>query len=385
MTHAEFADARQDLVAEASKRTGLEDTGDDEWREGFDRLLDELDEAELSPEGAIAAREQIVGHLTARLRAVAGFKANPVAMERPIRRPLIVTGIVRSGTTALHKLLAQDPQFQGPEHWLCNAPQPRPPREEWSDNVDFCQSKAVLDAMFEVAPEMRDDHGMAVDTVEESLNILTHCFRTNMYASQFRIPRYDAWYRSTDDTPSYRYLADVLRLIGANDPDRTWLLKNPTDTFSMREVLNVFPDAMIVQTHRDPLQSVPSVVNLLRGGHRMFRGDGNIGDKAIFAREQEMWAQAMEAAEEVKSANPGLVFDVDFRTFVKNQMGVVRAIYDHFGLTLSPAAESAMVKWLKDNPRKSKTMQRFTPEDFGGSTSELLDRYADYRTKYGYA
>lgn len=385
MTSSPFSQAHEDLLAIAKERAGLEDTGNNDWREGYDRLLDELDEAGLSPEGQIAAREQIIGHLVARLRAVAGFKANPEAMSHPIRRPMIVTGIVRSGTTALHKLLAQDPQFQGPEHWLCNAPQPRPPREEWSENTDFCQSRAALEAMFEVAPEMRDDHGMAVDTVEESLNILTHCFHTNMYASQFRIPRYDAWYRSTDDTQSYRYLAEVLQLIAANDPEPTWLLKNPTDTFSMREVLTVFPDAMIVQTHRDPLQSVPSVVNLLRGGHRMFRGEDDIGEDAIFAREQEMWAQAMEAADEVKAANPGRVFDVDFRAFVADQMGVVRAIYDHFGLTLSSTTESDMLQWLEDNPRKSKTMQRFTPEDFGGSTPELLERYAAYREKYGYA
>lgn len=385
LTARPFAGSQEDLLAEARTRTGLADFGGDEWREGYTRLMDELDEAGLSAEGAMAARGQIIGHLIARLRAVDGMKAHPEAMARPITRPMVVTGIVRSGTTALHKLLAMDPQFQGPEHWLCNAPQPRPPRSEWDSNSDFLESKAVLDAMIEVSPEMLEDHGMAVDTVEESLNILTHCFRSNMYASQFRIPRFDAWYRSTDDTASYRYFADVLKLIGANDPDRTWLVKNPTDTFSMREVLNVFPDAMIVQTHREPLQSIPSVVNLLRGGHRMFRGADNIDDAAIFAREQEMWASAMEAAEAVKAEHPGRVFDVQFKDFVKDQMGVVHAIYEHFGLTLSAEAEFGMKAWLDANPRKSRTMQRFTPEDFGGSTEELIKRFASYRETYGYA
>ncbi|KHK89131.1 hypothetical protein LK12_22480 [Novosphingobium malaysiense] len=380
-----FSGSLPALLAEAQRRAGLDDFGTGEWREGLERALAEFDEAGFSPAGAIAAREFLLANLVARLRTVEGFKANPQAMARPIVRPMIVTGIVRSGTTALHKLLAVDPQFQGAEHWLCAAPQPRPPRAEWADNPDFITAKAALDAMIAVAPEVLDDHGMAVDTVEESLNILSHCFHSNMLPSQFDIPRYDAWFKSTDDTFSYRYLADVMRLIGANDPDRTWLLKNPTDTFSLAEILEVFPDAMIVQTHRDPLQAVPSIVNLLRGAHRMFRGEENIDYPKIFAREQEMWALAMERADAVKDANPGRVFDVDFRHFVKNQMEVVRKIYDHFGLELRPEVENAMQDWLDAHPRKSSTMQRFTPEDFGASTEELKQRYAAYRERYGYA
>ncbi len=205
-----------------------------------------------------------------------------------------------------------------------------------------------------------------------------------LFRSQTSIPKYDAWYKSTDDTFSYRHFADNLRLIGANDPERTWLLKNPTDAFSLQQVLNVFPDAMIVQTHRDPLQAVPSIVNLLAGAHRFYVGEQ--ADMAkVFAREQEMWALAVERADAVKAAIPGRVVDVDFGNFVRDQMGVVQKIYDHFGLTLSAAAETAMRNWLAANPRKSTTMQRFTPEDWGGSTGNLVERYAAYRERYGFA
>ncbi|MFV0645914.1 MAG: sulfotransferase family protein [Sphingomonadaceae bacterium] len=381
----QFAGSTESLLAEARNRAGHNDFGPDEWREGLDRALDEFDEAGFSAEGAVAAREFLLANLVARLKAIAGFKANPDAMARPITRPMIVTGIVRSGTTALHKLLAVDPQFQGAEHWLCGAPQPRPPRAEWAGNPDFDQAKSALDIMIELAPEVLEDHGMAVDTVEESLNILVQNFHCNMFCSQFDLPRYDAWFKSTTDTASYRYLADIIRLIGANNPDLTWLLKNPTDTFSLAEVFEVFPDAMVVQTHRDPLQAVPSLVNLLGGAHRIFRGEGNIDYNRIFAREQEMWAQAMERAEAVKAKLPGRVFDVDFRSFVTDQMGVIRQIYAHFDLTLKPSVEQAMQEWLDANPRKSGTMQRFTPEDYGGSSEELIQRNAAYRQRYGYA
>ena len=384
MGHTRFDRSGEEILSLAQARSGLDDFGTAEWREGFDRLLGELDRAGLSPHGALAAREHITANLVARLRAVAGFAANPDAMARPIVRPLIVTGIVRSGTTALHKLLAMDPQFQGSEHWICAAPQPRPPRDDWADNADFRHARDALDAMIAVSPEVLDDHGMAADTVEETLNILSHGFHSNMYPSQYAIPEYDAWYRSTGDTHSYRYLADVLRLIGANDPNRTWLLKNPTDTFSLAEVLDVFPDAMIVQTHRDPVQAVPSIVSLIGGAHRMFRGEGQIDYPAIFARESEMWADAMDRAERVKARVPGRVLDVEFADFVPDQMTVVRAIYDHFALDLTPQTEAAMLRWLAANPRKSATMQRVTAEDFGANSAALAERFASYRSRRGY-
>lgn len=378
-----FAGKRDQFCAEAVRRTGLDDFGALDFHEGLDLLLADLEHAGLSKHGEIAARENVLGFLTARLRAVDGFKKHPEAMKRPITRPLIVCGIVRSGTTALHKLLSMDPQFQSPEHWLCSAPQPRPARSEWQSNPDFQNAKAILDAMIAQAPEMLEDHGMAVDTVEESLNLLPQTFCSNMFPSQFVVPNYDAWYRAQDDTPSYLHFADNLRLIGAHEPDRTWLLKNPTDAFSLQEVLNVFPDAMIVQTHRDPLQSVPSVVNLIGAAHRIFRGD-KADASGVYAREEAFWQQALARADAVKDANPGKVFDVQFKDFVTDQMGVVRQIYAHFGLALSAEAEAAMLGWLEANPRRSTTMQRFTPEDFGHDSDGLKMRYSAYRERYGY-
>ncbi len=381
-----FAGSEERLLSIAAERCGLDDFGDDPvFRDGFSRLLAELDHAGLSADGAVATREFILSNLTGRLKTVAGLKARPDAKGRPIVRPLVVTGIVRSGTTALHKLLAMDPQFQGVEHWLCSAPQVRPPRDQWSSNPDFQTAKAALDAMIAISPETLEDHGMAVDTVEESINIHAHTFHSNMYPSQFDIPQFDAWWKATSDVPAYRYLADVLRLVGADTPGPTWLLKNPTDAFRLDDLVEVFPDAMIVQTHREPVQAVPSVVSLMAGAHRIFRGEDNIDYAKMFAREQEMWALAVDGAEAFKQANPGRVLDVEFTDFVTGQMGVVEAIYSHFGLTLTPETESAMQGWLDAHPRRSTSMQRFTAEDFGGSSDSMRERFAAYRQARGYS
>jgi Sulfotransferase family len=378
-----FSGSQDALLDQAREATGLDDFGPDDFREGYGRLRDELDSAGLSTDGAAAACQQILGHLAGRLRSIAGFGAHPAAMARPIRRPLIIMGIVRSGTTALHKLLSMDPQFQGTEHWLTFAPQPRPARADWAANPDFERADAGLKAMIEIAPEMLDDHGMAVDAVEESLHLLPQSFCSNMFPSQFVIPKYDAWYRATDDSFSYRHFADNLRLIGANDPDRTWLLKNPTDTFSLRQVLSVFPDAMVVQTHRDPVQAIPSIVNLLAGAHRIYRG-ANVDLNAIFAREQGFWSEAMRRADAVKATSPGKVLDIFFNDFVRDQMATVACIYDHFGLVLSSGTEMSMRDWLVSNPRKSTKLQRFTAEDYGHPTEGLSEAFVDYRQTYDF-
>lgn len=379
-----FTGSQQALLDQAVARAGHEDFGGDDFRDGFERLVSELDRAKLSPAGSQAVRHTIVANLASRLKAFAGFKARPDAMARPIVRPLVIAGIVRSGTTALHKLLSMDPQFQGIEHWLCASPQPRPPRAEWEANADFRESKAVLDAMIAISPELATEHGMAVDTVEESLNVLAHCFASNMYPSMYDIPEYDAWYRGIDDTFAYRYFADVLRLVGADTPGRTWLLKNPTDAYSMQQVLNVFPDAMIVQTHRDPVQAVPSIVNLIGGAQRQYRG-ADVDYGHVFRRELDFDALAMQRADATKDKYPGRVFDVQFKDFVTDQMGVVERIYAHFGLTLSAGAEAAMRGWLEANPRRPGALQRWTAEDFGGSSDEIRERFAAYRARYGYS
>lgn len=379
-----FTASRQSFFDAASAATRLDDFGQDDYSEGFDLFLDCLDrETTLSAAGRAMTIGQIEMFLASRLYSEAGWKQRPDALRRPVQAPLIITGIVRSGTTALHKLMSIDPQFQGLEHWLARAPQPRPPRASWAGIPAYRNAAGVLDGMIEDAPEMKADHMMAADEVEESIFLLPQSFTNNMFPSQWNIPSYDAWYRRQDETASYRRFAKNLQLIGADEPERRWLLKNPTDLLAMDAVLNVFPDAMIVQTHRDPLQAVPSVASLIAAARRLFEGVQS--DPAeVGRRETEFWALALARAEATQGRTQKPLFDLEFSDFAQDQLGAVKAIYRHFGLELNREVEAAMQAWLARNPRKSTSLHRFTPEDFGVKTSALRARYADYRTRHGY-
>lgn len=371
------------MLAAASARTGLSDFGDPAFREGLDLLLSDVRRLNLAPDYVAASAAQIGGSLDARLMAMAGWNAHPECLKGRIERPLIIAGLVRSGTTALHQLLSMDPQFQGPEHWLAVAPMPRPPRAQWDQVLQYRVIADRMAAYVAAAPEMADDHMMSAEGVEESLFILSQNFASNMYPSMWDVPNYDSWYRARDDRDSYGWLADVLKLIGHGGPDRRWLLKNPTDLFSLEEVLAVFPGAMVVQTHRDPVAAIPSIASLIFAARRVFNGDvARAGD--VGRREAGFWAEALVRAERARRGAPNQFFDVEFKSFVADQMATIRAIYAHFGLVLTRETEAAMQGWLDAHPRRNTAAPRYQPEDYGLTEAGLAQTFADYRAARGY-
>jgi hypothetical protein len=373
------------ILQAAQRRTGLSDFGDPIFREGLDLLVNDVKALDLPADRAAGSVAHMSAFLDARLMAVAGWKANPQCLTTKIERPLIIAGIVRSGTTALHYLLSLDQQFQVPEHWLAVAPMPRPPRAQWDDIPVYRTVAARVAAMVEAAPELAADHMMSAEGAEESIYIHAQTFASNFFSTAWKMPKYDRWYRERDDTSSYRWLADVLRLIGSGTGgSKRWLLKNPTDLFSMNELLNVFPDAMIIQTHRDPVASIPSICSLITEGQKGFMGDrGNPTN--IGARESVFWNEALERAAVVRQRVPKQFFDVEFKAFVADQMATVYAIYDYFGLKLSAETESAMRTWLAGHPRRTDSGTRYNPADYGLSAEGLAEIYAGYRKQRGYA
>jgi hypothetical protein len=382
----DFVKAKPVLLERARAATGLHDFGPDDFQQGLDLMLECFDKEVVfsSDTARIASAGYIVDFLSSRLYSEQGWKTYPEALRTEIRKPLVITGIVRSGTTALHRLLSMDRQFQGIQTWISRSPMPRPARGDWPSHPLYQRAKASVDAMIAAAPELLEDHMFDADGVEENINLLPQSFCNNQIPSMWEVPAYDAWYRRQDETASYQRLADNLKLIGLYEQDKRWLLKNPTDVLAMDAVLNVFPDAMVIQTHRDPVQAIPSVVNLIGAARRIFEGPDS-DPNLVMRRETGFWAAALTRMERARQRAPTQFFDVEFSDFIKDQMKTVRAIYEYFELHLTAEAEQTMRAWLDANPRRSATMQRFNAEDFGVKRSEVEAEYAFYRQQRGYA
>ena len=333
--------------AACERMGGLDDFGDDAYHEGLRVLLGALDAKPPSPLQAGAARELIVSALASRLHTEAQWAAHPAYRSREIPRPLVVIGVPRTGTTALHNLLSQDPQFQGIEKWLCHAPLVRPPVREWDAHPQYQACAAGVEHMFAIAPEVMKAHGVLASAVDECLVPMSQSFTCNWIPSQLDVPDYDRWFMDSDETASFRRYKDVLRLVGLKD-DRPWLLKNPSHVFGIEAMLAVFPDACVVQTHRNPVDSLASVVNLL--GNFMFAFTGEHIDRArLLARETAFWAAAVKRTMAAQDRQPDRFVNILQPDIRRDPLGVVRKIYDTFGFTLSEEAEARMLAWAASN------------------------------------
>ena len=377
-----FVDAEDALHATAIEMSGCSDFGDTRYLTGLRVLLQALDdECRMTPEGREFVFFELVLTLNARLATQRGWTENPELLKTEIRAPLVITGLPRSCTTVLHRLLAVDPQFQGLESWLTNAPMPRPPREEWDRLAAFRRTDQRLQRWFDTVPQFRMVHDMAVDDMEECIEVLRQDFVSNRFGCNFPVPSYDRWWMGQDDTPSFRRYADVLRLIGGREPDRRWLLKNPGDIYAIDALLAVFPDARIIYTHRDPLKSMPSVASLIHMAHQM--AEGPAASKNTGPREVEVWSRGTQPMLAARARHPDQFHDVTHGDYVRDPLAVVRGIYDRFGLVLTPEVERAMQAWVAANPPGKHGEHRYTLEEYGLTEAGVRDRFHDYYDAYG--
>jgi hypothetical protein len=378
-----FVEMEDALHAAATQTTGgLTDFGAPDYLPGLRALLASMDaDTRFNDIGRQFGMGNVVGTLAARLYTERGWKQRPDFNGVAIRRPLVITGIPRTGTTALHKLLSMDPQFQGLEHWLTEAPQVRPPRDTWESNPAYRASVAGLETYFTIMPEMRLAHDIVADEVDECLEVLRQGFISNRFGSGMNVPSYDQWFQGQDELPSYRRFVDVLRLVGADEPGKRWLLKNPGHVAQIDCLFEVLPDACVIQTHRDPVKAIPSLCSTLHMARRMFEGDAARAD-VIGPREIEYWAQAMEKTDRARQRRPDQFHDVDQRDIHRDPMGVIRTIYDRFDLTLSDAATAAMQCWIDASPTTRHGEHRYDISDYGISADGIRQRFAHYMARH---
>jgi len=367
----------EELHEAACKITGLSDFGGEDHLDGLRVLLDSYaEEAALTPRGVKAARAMLRAALAARLFAQDAWKRHPEHAEVRIERPIFVTGLPRTGTTALHRLLTADPAHQGLEVWLAEVPQPRPPRETWADNPVFQAIQAGYQRHHVAHPEFMGVHYMSADMVEECWQLLRQSMRSVSFECLAHLPSYSAWLAEQDWRPAYRRHRRNLQLIGLNDPGRRWVLKNPSHLFALDALLEVYPDALIVQTHRDPRTAMASMCSLAAhatdGWSRVFTG------KVIGRDQLELWSRglALFRAERAKH-DPARFFDVRYEDFTGDPLGTVEAIYAHFGLPFTGQARAAMARLLEESRTgAARPAHRYDLADFGLTGEEVTERFA---------
>ncbi|MPY79403.1 MAG: sulfotransferase [Actinophytocola sp.] len=368
-----------ELHETASTAAGLSDFGPDDYRDGLAALLGSYaTDAALTPRGEMTVAASLRDVLASRLRTEDAWRRHPEHERVPIERPIFVTGLPRTGTTALHRLLSADPRHQGLELWLTAAPQPRPDRESWRANPDYQRVRREIDARYAGAPALKGMHFMAPEVVEECWRLERQSMRSVAFASVAHLPGYLDWLAGQDLTPVYQRHRRILRLIGMRTPRRRWVLKNPGHLFGIDALLAVYPDALIVQTHRDPSTVIASVSSLTakaaEGNSTVFHGD-------VVGRDNlELWARGAERLLAARERHdPARFADVRYEDLVGDPIGTVERVYHHFGLTLDDAARAAIAEThAASTTGDGKPAHRYALSDFGLSEAQVGDRFAAY-------
>lgn len=333
----------EDIAAAAVRTTGLSDFGGTDHEEGLQVLLDDLNSpiAGLTGIGNYQMRAQVKSALVGRLLSELGFAQNPSSAEVPVERPIFVVGLPRTGTTALHRLLAADPRHQGLELWLTEFPQPRPPRDTWTDNPVFAGLSAAYAEHRVSNPEFGGLHYIDAGSVEECWRILRQSGLSVGFESLAHVPTYSSWLAGQDWRSAYARHKRNLQLIGLHEPDRRWVLKNPSHLVALDAIMANYPDALVAQTHRDPVTSVASSCSLsseaTAGWSTTFIGE-TIGRAQLdlLSRSARVFAEARTAYD------PAQFVDVDYRAFVADPVGTTRAVYDAFALEWTPETDAAV-------------------------------------------
>ena len=389
---AQFSNALNQLHELVAKEVGSANLhnngfGGNDYLPGLKVLLQSMDyDPHFSERGRRYAWGVVVNVLKGRAQAIKSMKENPGFDHHPISNPVVITGIPRTGTTALHKLMAVDPQFQGLQTWLLDAPMPRPPKETWESYPGFQKTAAILEARFKAAPMKRAAHNMVADEVDECCLVLRQGFVSNLWTVGWSAATYDAWWQCQSEADAYRHYYRCMQLIGSTEPDKRWLLKNPGHVDNLDLLFATLPDAKVIQTHRDPAKAVPSLCSLLMPLHAIVE-EGRYEQRAhnMLAREVAKWANAVRKAEDVKRAHPGQTLDIIQSDFHRAPMAVIENIYRFIGAELTDAVRAAMQQRIADDPERQHGAHKYNVADFGMSEDEIRERFSDYIERFDLA
>ncbi len=373
------------LFDRARRLTGLSDFGDPFFREPLRVLLDAFEtEAELTMLGRVIARTDAVRLLQNRLRMTDVLNHHPEIAADEIRQPLFIVGLPRTGTTILHELLAQDPANRVPMTWEVMHPWPPPERDTYETDPRIAIVEKHFAGVERLIPGFKSMHPMGAPLPQECVALTAHDFASMVFSTTHTVPSYQAWLDRADLRWVYAAHRRQLQYLQWRCPAEQWVLKSPGHLWALDALLAIYPDARIVQTHRDPLTVIASLANLIALLRSM--SSDHIDRAAIGAEWTGRLADGMQRSMDVRDHLPpetAPVFDMHFREFIRDEVGMVRRIYAHFGRELTLDAEERMRRFLAQNPKDKHGVHRYTLADAGLDAATERERYRAYQQRFG--
>ena len=385
---AELRLEAEPMLEQAQAETGLDGGLDDAgFRERLDVLLTGLrDEAGLSPFGVLSDHTVVLGLLRSRQLIQDLLDHHPEILDIPITAPIVIIGLPRTGTSHLHNLISADPALRSLPYWEALEPllpasaQPAPGEPD----PRFASTQVGLDMIDAAAPLFERMHEMTVDQVHEEIQLLAIDFSSMLFETMALMPTWRDYYLGHDQTPHYAYLKQVLQVLTWLRGGERWVLKSPQHCEQIRPLLNVFPDATFVVTHRDPVSVTASVVTMLTYAARMSVAHP---DPVRYGR---YWSQRVEdllrGCERDRDLIPDdQAIDVRFHEFMADDLAMVERIYDVAGQPMTATARAGIEAFLATHQRGKFGTVVYDLGDFGIDPAERRDAMRSYSERFGTA
>ncbi len=378
---------RDQLVEDAAGQTGLGDLGEPSWTEGLDRLLEDLDRsANLNELGATIVQTDLTGYLANRLRIVDWRANHPEVARGRVDAPLVIVGQPRTGTTILYDLLAQDPAHRAPLSWEVDFPVPPPATATYDTDPRIDECQAASDLVDLVIPGFTDFHPMGARLAQECVRITGSDFRSMIFHTQYDVPEYERWLlHDADLAPAYRWHRAFLQHLQSGHHGGRWLLKSPAHLWHLGALLAEYPDAVVIQTHRDPLKVIASVSALVAHLRCMASDESPLATAAAeYCDDIFVGLDRSLSARRDGTLGPGQVIDVQFCEFMDDPFTTIGAVYDQLGTPLSAEVEARMRTFLAGHPGDGGGGgRRYTFGGTGLDEHALRARAAEYQEYFG--
>lgn len=368
------------LIETAQQITGLNDFGEQSFRTPMDVLIDSLKkEAHLNITGRFLFRDTLLYLLINRLELQQNFQKYPEILQVPIRKPLFIIGLPRTGTTFLFNLLSQDPQSRWLHPWEVINPAPPPAIETANSDPRIKKIQQKLAFYKSLAPDLDAAHYIDVNQPDECNGLFENNFTNSLiFFLRAHLPTYQKWLHEEQDWDiAYQYYRSQLQLLSWKWPGEHWLLKAPAHLFHLDSLLNVFPDACIVQNHRNPIEAIPSVASLTSIVRRVF---SDVVEPTVIGQSclDEIAIGINKAMKVRQNVSDKQFFDIQYKDLVQNPINTVKRIYDYFGYNYSKDMEKNLQRYIQKNRQHKHGVHRYSLEQFGLSTSQVSEKFKDY-------
>jgi hypothetical protein len=367
------------LLGHARQATGLEDFGDDLWREPFLVLVKSLEEeAQLTLMGRLMARNDIVLWLSTRLKVTDTLKRHPQILQEDVIAPMVIVGLPRSGTSILFELLSQDPEVGVPLMWEALQPCPPPETSTYTTDPRIEQADKLFTQWNRVAPEFSSMHEMRGDIPAECGLLMAGTFISDHIASLHQTHGYSAWCNETDYLPVYEYHKTILQILQWKNPRKRWLLKAPEHQVHLDTLLAVYPDACIVQTHRDPIKCMASTTSLMGTLYSM-RSDqpfnAQLFDNIIMGEGTARRLEHVIRQREQNIVPAANIVDSRYQDLLDDPIACIARIYAHFDMTQSETAVKYMQEYLCNKPQGKFGQHTYEVDKARNHDRQLFNRY----------